>query len=115
MDVFTARDLRTRSSELIRDTERGQFGLITKRGRPAALAVPFDRRLLELGVATDLALGLFERRVVTMAKAAKIAGLTLDAFMELLVQAGLPAVDYPAEDVAAKRAATRALPHRRAR
>lgn len=100
LDVFTARDLRTRSSELIRDAERGQYGLITKHGRPAALAIPFDRRLVELGVAADMALGLFERRLVTMAKAARLAGLTLDAFMALLAQTGLDAVDYPAEEMA---------------
>jgi len=100
MDVFSARDLRTRSSELIRDTQQGQFGLITKRGRPAALAIPFDRRLVELGLAADLALGLFERRLVTMAKGAMIAGLPLDAFMDLLAQTGLTAVDYPAEELA---------------
>lgn len=100
MDVFTARDLRTRSSELIRDAEQGQLGMITKRGRPAALTIPFDRRLVELGLAVDLALGLFERKLVTMAKAARIAGMTLDAFMDLLAQTGLTAVDYPVEDLA---------------
>jgi prevent-host-death family protein len=92
LQMFTARDLRTRSSELVRDAELGKLSIVTKRGRPAALALPFDQRLVELGLAQDLAVGLFERRLVTMSKAAKIAGLTLDAFMDLLAQTGSTAV-----------------------
>jgi prevent-host-death family protein len=99
MGLFTARDLRIRSSALVRDAERGKLSVITKRGKPTALTVPFDRRLVELGLPADLAVSLFERRLVTMAKAAKIAGLTLDAFMDLLAQTGVAAVDYPASDL----------------
>jgi prevent-host-death family protein len=99
MELFSARDLRTRSSELVRDAEQGRLAVITKRGRPAALTLPFDRRLVELGLAEDLAVSLFERRLVTMAKAAKIAGVSLDAFMNLLAQAGVAAVDYPPVDL----------------
>jgi prevent-host-death family protein len=99
MELFTARDLRTRSSELVREAEQGRLSIITKRGRPAALALPFDQRLVKLGLAQDLAVSLFEMHLVTMAKAAKIAGLTLDAFMDLLAQTSVTAVDYPAGDL----------------
>ena len=99
MQMFTARDLRTRSSELVRGAELGKLSIITKRGRPTALALPFDQRLVELGLGKDLAVGLFERRLVTMSKAAKIAALTLDAFMDLLAQTSVTAVDYPAGDL----------------
>jgi len=75
------------------------ISVITKRGKPAALALPFDRRLVDLGVAQDLAVGLFDRRIVTMAKAAKIAGVTLDKFMDLLAQTCVTAVDYPPGDL----------------
>ena len=100
LDLYTARDLRTRSSALIRNAERGKISVITKRGRPTALTLPFDRRLIELGLAVDLALSLFERQLVTMAKAAKIAGLPLDKFMDVLAQSGVAAVDYPPDDLA---------------
>ena len=40
----------TRSGDLLWDAELGQVALIAKSGRPAILAVPFDRQLLELGV-----------------------------------------------------------------
>ena len=95
IDVFSVRDLRLRSSELVRDAEAGRVSIITKRGRPSALTVPFGRRLLELGVDKDLALTLFEHKLLTMEKAAKLADLPLDEFMDLLAQAGSVAVDYP--------------------
>ncbi len=100
LDVFSVRDLRTRSGDLLRDAESGQLALITKHGRPAILAVPFDRRLLDQGVHRALALTLFENRHLTLAQAAKVAGLSLDGFIDLLGSLGLAAVDYPAEELA---------------
>ena len=35
-----------------------------------------------------------------MAKAAKLAGVTQDAFMDLIAESRLVAVDYPAEELA---------------
>ena len=49
-DTFSATDLRQRSGELLRSAERGRLSVITKHGRPAILAIPFDDRLLSLGV-----------------------------------------------------------------
>ncbi len=100
LDVFSVRDLRTRSSDLLKDAELGQLAIITKHGRPAILAVPFDRRLLDQGVHRALALTLFEQRRLTLAQAAKVAGLSLDGFMDLLEPLGLAAVDYPSEELA---------------
>ena len=92
--------MRVNSSTLVREAEAGQVSIITKRGRPAVLALPFGSRLLEVGLDKDLALSLFERRLITMAKAAKLAGVTQDAFMDLIAESGLVAVDYPAEELA---------------
>jgi prevent-host-death family protein len=100
LDVFSVRDLRTRSGDLLRDAELGQLARITKHGRPAILAVPFARRLLDQGVHRALALTLFENRHLTLAQAAKVAGLSLDAFIDLLGSLGLAAVDDPAEALA---------------
>ena len=100
LDIFSVRDLRTRSGELLRDAELGQLSLITKHGRPAILAVPFDRRLLDQGVHRALALSLYEGRHLTLAQAAKIAKLSLDGFIDLLGALGVVAVDYPAEELA---------------
>ena len=96
VDVFSMRDLRQRSGELIKKAEDGHLALITKHGRPAILAVPFDDRLLELGVHRTLALRLFEQRHLTLVQAARLAGMTAEEFMSLL---GVPTVDYPPEEL----------------
>ena len=99
VDVFTARDLRQRAGELLRDAESGRLAVITKHGRPAILAVPFDERLLEHGVDCAVALHLFEVRQITLARAAKLAGMAVEDFLEVLGEAGIPAVGYPPNDV----------------
>ena len=102
VDVFTVRDLRTRTGDLFRDAEQGRVSLITKHGRPVILAVPFDERLLEQGVNRSLALRLFEEGSVTLAQGAKVARLTVDEFLDLLDSAGIPVVDYPEEELDAE-------------
>jgi prevent-host-death family protein len=107
LDVFTVRDLRQRSGDLLRDAEQGRLALITKHGRPALLAVPFDERLLANGVHRSLALHLFETGQVTLAQGAKLAGLPLEGFIELLGQTGIAAVSYPPEELAEELEAAR--------
>ena len=99
MNVFSARDVRQRSGELLRDAEQGRLAVITKHGRPAILAVPFDERLIEVGIHRALALRLFEQRQATLVQAAKLASLTPEEFVVLLGTAGIPAVDYPSEEL----------------
>ena len=99
LGVLSARDLRQRSGELFKDAEEGHLVLITKHGRPSILAVPFDERLLEHGVHRALALHLFERHHLTLARAAKVAAVTPEEFVILLGRAGIPAVDYSPEEL----------------
>lgn len=99
LDVFSARDLRINAGELLKDAENGQLSIITKHGKPAILAIPFDEKLLNWGVDKDLALALFENKLITLAKAAKLAGLSIEDFLDILSEAKIDAVDYPAEDL----------------
>ena len=99
LGVLSARDLRQRSGELFKDAEEGHLVLITKHGRPSILAVPFDERLLDLGVHRALAVHLFERSHLTLGRAARVAGVTPEEFVILLGNAGVPAVDYPPEEL----------------
>lgn len=93
-DVFSVRDLRNRSGDLLRDAEAGKVSLITKRGAPAILASPFDEHLLRHGVHRALALHLFGSGRMTLAQSAKVAGVSVEEFVALLGESGIPAVDY---------------------
>jgi prevent-host-death family protein len=99
VDVFTVRDLRLRTGDLLRDAEEGKLAIITKHGRPAILAIPFGERLLAQGIHRAMALDLFEAGHATLAQAAKLADLSAEAFIELLGKAGVPAVSYSPEDL----------------
>lgn len=70
LDVFTAQDLARRPEDLFRDAEQGKLALITKDGRPVMVAVPFDERLLDLGIHRTMAVHLFESGQTTLSQSA---------------------------------------------
>ena len=99
METFSIRDLRERSGELVRQAEAGHLSIVAKHGRPLFVAVPMDEHLLKEGVAVAMAVRLFADKAVSLAKAAKLADLPIEAFITHLGAMGVPAVDYPAEEV----------------
>ena len=99
METFTVRDLRERTGELVRNAEQGRLAIVAKHGHPLFVAVPLDEELLRSGVHVALALKLFQEGVISLGKAAKLAGLDYEAFVDKLSALGLPAVDYPPEDL----------------
>lgn len=105
MEVFSIRDLRERTGELVREAEAGHLSIVAKHGRPVFVALPMNEHLLREGVAVALAARLFAEKVVSLGKAAKLAGLPIEAFIERLGAMGIPTVDYPAEGIDADVAA----------
>jgi predicted HTH domain antitoxin len=61
---------------------------------------PFDVKAGDPGDHRSVALRLFEAGELTLAQAAKLADLSLEAFLDLLVEAGIPAVDYSPDELA---------------
>ena len=100
IDVFSVRELRNHSARLMKDAEKGQLSIITKRGKPTIMAVPFSGQTLHLGVEKDLALNLFQSGTISLVKAARMAGMPVSGFMELLGRLEITAVDYPVEELA---------------
>jgi prevent-host-death family protein len=99
MDSFTIRDLRERTGDLVRNAEAGQLSVVAKHGHPLFVAVPLDAHLLENGVGVALACRLFAEKTLSLGKAAKLSGLSSEAFIEQLGLMGIAAVDYPPEDI----------------
>jgi len=99
METFTIRDLRERTGELVRNAEAGHLSVVAKHGHPLFVAVPLDENLLEGGVAVALACHLFSEGAISLGKAARLAGLSSEAFIERLGAMGIPAVDYPAQEI----------------
>jgi len=108
METFSIRDLRERTGELVREAEAGHLSIVAKHGRPLFITVPLDERLLKEGVAVALAVRLYAEKAVSLGKAAKLAQLPIEAFIRQLGAAGVPAVDYPPEELDEELAALRA-------
>ena len=99
MDTFSIRDLRERTGDLVRNAEAGHLSVVAKHGHPLFVAVPLDEHLLENGVAVALACRLFAEGVLSLDKAARLSGLPPETFIEKLGAMGIPAVDYPPEEL----------------
>lgn len=99
-DTFSVRDLRERIGELTHDAEEGRLALVTKRGRPLFVAVPFSEELLKEGIAFSLALQLYREGVVTAGRAATLAGMALAGLLEAVSHLEAPVVDYSPEEMA---------------
>ncbi len=99
MDIFTVRDLRERTGELIRDAEAGELSIITKHGRPVFVAMPFDESLIKSGVVLSFAIKLFRDNLLSLSKSAKLAGCSIAHFTEELAKQEIPAVQYSADEL----------------
>jgi len=102
---FTIRDLRERTGELVRNAEDGKLAVVAKHGHPLFVAVPLDEELLRSGVGVAFGIKLFQDSTLSLGKAAKLAGLSYEGFVEHLAAIGVPAVDYSPEDIDAEAAA----------
>lgn len=99
VDVFTARELRNRSGELLQGASEGNMAVITKHGKPSILAIPFDSKLLNHGAHRAMALQLFSSGHYTLQQAARFADMPLEGFIGLLGEFDIDAVDYPADEL----------------
>lgn len=98
MQTFTIRELRERSGDLSREAEEGRLALVTRRGQPLFVSVPFTDELLRAGVHVALAVSLFQSGELTPARAAKLARMRLPQFLAHLSAQGIAVVDHdPAE------------------
>ena len=99
METFTVRDLRERTGELIRGAQEGRLSVVTKHGNPVFVAVPFDDALLESGVRVSLAVKFFDEGTLTLAQAARFAGIGIEALIERAGAAGVTVVRTDAEEL----------------
>ena len=95
VDTFSVRDLRERIGDLTRDAESGRLSLVTKRGRPLFVAVPFSEELLREGVGFSLALQLYQDEVITAGRAATIAGMGLAEQPRFRIPGGISLPEQP--------------------
>jgi prevent-host-death family protein len=99
MQTFNIRDLSQHTRELVRDAEAGNLSVVTNHGRPVFVALPMSQHLLETGVFEALALKLYTDGVLSLSRAADVAGQPVERFLESLASEGIDAVSYAPEDL----------------
>jgi len=99
INVFSMNDISVHSDEFIRYIDKGEMSLVTTQDRPSFIAVPFNHRLLVHGINLTMAMNLFETGITTISQAANIANLSIENFIELLGEEGVPVVDYSPEEL----------------
>jgi len=112
MKIFTTRELRDHTGDLIRDAEAGKLSVITEHGQPVFVAVPFNETLLRECINVALAVKLFDKDVVSPVQGAKLAGMTLAEFMEECSARNVPVVRHSPQELERELTAYDDLHHR---
>ncbi|MBU2713538.1 UPF0175 family protein [Zooshikella harenae] len=93
MKTIGIRRLRENPGLLTQWSQEGEYTLITNRSEPVSLSIPFNQALLDQGVQTNIAIKLFEDKVLTLVQAAKLARLSVETFLGKLSALNIPVVD----------------------
>lgn len=101
MQAFSVRQLKSNPSTVLRAAEADAMALLTSHQEPTALVVALDRLgLPDTGaVRSGLALSLFQAGSLSVGAAAKIAGLPLTRFLEILASLRIPVTDATAVEL----------------
>lgn len=99
MKTVGVRALRENPGVLSESATNGELLLVTNRSSPVALSVPFGEELIQSGVHVNLAIKLFEDDLLSLVKAAKLAKMSVESFMELLSVLEIPIVNYDADEL----------------
>ncbi len=89
MQYFGIRDLREKIGDFTRQAETGVISIISRNGTPLTVNIPFDDMLIDLGAHKSLAIKFYQEEVLTLNKAARLAGVKTDEFIKMLGSAGV--------------------------
>ena len=99
MGAISIEQLLKRPAMLIEEAEGGQVAIVTKDGRPLFLMVPYDERLANEDVHVAVAVRLYENEVISLGRAAKIAGLSVGELIVRLAALNIPVARYSPEEL----------------
>ncbi len=99
MHTVTLEQLLAQPESLPTNAKRGQAALVVEDGQPIFMAVPMGKGLEAREVRLELALGLFDREQVSIAIAARIAGLSISEMIDELGRRQIPVVRYSPDEL----------------
>lgn len=96
MPTHSVRELKNNPSELFRELDEGKTPVLTRRGEPIGVAVPFST-VLEAGAETALAIHLLAQGAISLGTAARMARRSVEDLLDLLKDIGIEDVLYDEE------------------
>ena len=109
MHTLTPDDLAAEPQRLLDDARRGQPDIVLVEGEPVMLTVPLVPSGGDSVQRLELAISLYERDLVSLGLAAKVAGLSYSRMIDELGQRQIPVVRYGVDDLEQELAYVRTL------
>jgi predicted HTH domain antitoxin len=109
MSTLTAEELEQQPKRLLDDARRGTSDVVTVQGEPVMLTLPLGETAGSSEERLALAVSLYERDVLSLGLAAKVAGLSYSQMIDELGRRQIPVVRYSVEDLDRELAYVRTL------
>lgn len=99
MSTVTSEELVQQPERLLDDARRGTSDIVTVAGEPVMLTLPLGQDSGTDAERLELAVTLYERDVLSLGLAAKVAGLSYSRMIDELGRRQTPVVRYSVEDL----------------
>jgi predicted HTH domain antitoxin len=94
MNVIGIKQLQTDVKQLSHNFEHNEYTLITRKGKPIGIALPFSDELMQSGLKAWLAMRAFEKGDLSLGQLADSLGKTKADTLQVLAQFNIPVADY---------------------
>jgi predicted HTH domain antitoxin len=99
MHTLTSDEVNQQPGRLLEDAQRGQPHIVTVQGVPVMLTVPLGQAAGSSAERLELGIMLYERDLVSLGLAAKVAGLGYSQMIDELGRRGIAVVRYSTADM----------------
>ncbi|MGE4294171.1 MAG: UPF0175 family protein [Campylobacterales bacterium] len=92
------KELKDNPAILTRSLEAHDISLLTKRGSPIGLALPWDDAIFANGYKETLAVNAYKAGLLTLSQLARTLGKSLEETLDLTAQLGILLIDHDAAE-----------------
>ena len=98
MNIIGIKELQTNPAKLSQSFSDNEYMLITKRGKPIGVALPFTHHIMEQGLRPWMALKAFEAGDLSLGQLAQVFGQSKTEAMETLSLLNIVVADYELQE-----------------
>jgi predicted HTH domain antitoxin len=109
MQTLTTDELAAQPQRLLDDALKGQADIVLAEGEPVMLTVPLGPAAGSGAERLELAVSLYERDLLSLGLAARVAGLTYSRMVDELGRRRIPVVRYDEDELERELAYVRTL------